>query len=436
MKTPSESQKKQRSLREKIIGLGEHSIQKSYYPQLRNQLKALEEHKQHLEQQSDVLSKMIEELQAARKTAEESEGRLRLLLESSEDIIFMQDLEGRYLYYNGPSKYGLHPDQIIGKTPFDFFDHETASRMMATLKHVISTGERITLENQVVWQGETLWFLDETNPVRDEQGRIMAISGISRNITERKWTEEQIRKLNAELEQRVQQRTAELEAANKELTSFAYIVSHDLKAPLRGISRLAHWLVEDYADAFDEKGKDMVELLIGRVKRMDNLIDGILEYSRVGRIASKDEEVDLDRIVRDVIDSIAPPEHIWILIENELPVIISDRIRIAQVFQNLLSNAVEYMDKPDGKITIGCVDEGSYWAFSVADNGPGIDPKYHEKIFQIFQTLTPRDIRESTGIGLALVKKIVELYGGKIWVESTVGQGSAFYFTLPKRRHL
>ena len=177
----------------------------------------------------------------------------------------------------------------------------------------------------------------------------------------------------------------------------------------------------------------MIDLLINRVKRMDNLIEGILEYSRIGRIVGEDKEIDLDSLVREVIDSLAPPEHIRILIERKLPVIVGDKIWITQMFQNLVENAIKFMDKPEGKITINCADEGSCWKFSVADNGPGIDKKYYKKIFQIFQTLEPRDVRENTGIGLALVKKIVELHGGNIWIESTPGQGSTFYFTLPKR---
>jgi signal transduction histidine kinase len=254
-----------------------------------------------------------------------------------------------------------------------------------------------------------------------------------KDITERKRAEDEIRKLNAELEQRVQQRTTELEAANKELKDFAYVVSHDLKAPLRGISQLSQWLVQDYGDAFDEEGKKMVNLLINRVKRMDGLIDGILEFSRIGRIVGKNVEMRLDHLVREVIDSMALPNRIQILIETELPVIIGDKTRITEVFQNLIDNAVKFMDKPDGKIAIRCADEASWWTFSVADNGPGIDKKYHEKIFQLFQTLEPRDVRESTGVGLSLVKKIIAFYGGKIWVESMPGKGSTFSFTLPKK---
>ncbi len=263
-----------------------------------------------------------------------------------------------------------------------------------------------------------------------------ANDALQQKIAERKRAEENIRTLNKELEHRVSQRTAELENANKELNEFAHVVSHDLKAPLRGISRLAHWLAEDYAGVIDEQGQEMTELLIGRVKRLDSLIDGILKYSRIGRVIGEKKQIDLNRLVRDVVDMIAPPDHIHITIENDLPVIVGDTIRMIQVFQNLLSNAVEFMDKSEGRIAIGCIDEGSHWTFSVADNGPGIDAKYHEKIFRIFQTLTPRDVRESTGIGLALVKKIVELHGGEIRVEAVVGKSSTFFFTLPKKeRH-
>ena len=245
--------------------------------------------------------------------------------------------------------------------------------------------------------------------------------------------EGKIRNLNVELEKRVQQRTAELERTNRELQSFAHIVSHDLKAPLRGISKLAHWLVNDYAEAFDEDGKEMAHLLISRVKRMGDLIDGILQYSRAGRLEEKMEGIDLNTLVRDVVDMLVPPENIHIRIIDRLPIITGNTTQITQVFQNLLSNAVKYTDDLEGEISIHCVDEGGYWTFSVADNGPGIEPQDQERIFQMFQTLQPRDNVESTGIGLALVKKIVELYGGKIWVESVPGQGSTFFFTFPKK---
>ena len=224
----------------------------------------------------------------------------------------------------------------------------------------------------------------------------------------------------------------EIKGANEELKNFAYVVSHDLKAPLRAISSLADWISTDYADKFDSEGKEQMRLLINRVHRMDALINGILLYSRVGRVKETIVAVDLDKLVQDVIHSLLPPDSISITVEGTLPIVMTEPTRIQQVFQNLISNAIKYMDKPDGKISIASVAEGRHWKFSVADNGPGIRQQHFEKIFQLFQTLAPRDRIESTGVGLALVKKIVEMYGGKIWVESVVGEGSTFFFTLPR----
>lgn len=262
---------------------------------------------------------------------------------------------------------------------------------------------------------------------------VAANESLRQEIAERQRVEAEIRRLNTELEQHVQRRTAGLEAANKELKDFAYVVSHDLKTPLRGISRLAQWLVQDYAEAFDTQGQEMVVLLTNRVKRMDRLIDGILEYSRVGRIIEQEQAIDLIRLVHEVVDLLTPPETIRVVIPPDLPVITGDKIRIFQVFQNLVSNAVKFMDTPEGTVTISWAASPSHWTFRVADTGPGIDPKYHTKVFQIFQTITSRGDHENTGIGLALVKKIVELHGGAIWIETTPGQrGTTVCFTLSK----
>jgi signal transduction histidine kinase len=219
---------------------------------------------------------------------------------------------------------------------------------------------------------------------------------------------------------------------NNELKDFAHIVSHDLKAPLRGIRSLATWLVSDYKDKFDEDGKASLELMINRVMRMDNLIDGVLQYSRIGRIEEARVEIDLAKEIPLVIDMLAVDDNIEVKILDDLPVVKLEQTRIKQVFQNFLSNAIKYMDKPQGLIEIGCEDDGDFWEFSIRDNGPGIEEKDYEKIFKIFQTLEAKDRRESTGVGLTVIKKIIEMYGGKIWLESEVGEGSTFYFTLPK----
>lgn len=240
-------------------------------------------------------------------------------------------------------------------------------------------------------------------------------------IAERKRTEAALR-----------QAGEELESANTELMSFAYVVSHDLKAPLRGVSQLVEWLKEDYGEAFDEEGRETLELLTGRVLRMHNLIEGILEYSRVGRIREERRSVDLNELVEDVISMVNPPPHIEVSMENTLPSVVCEPTRIHEVFQNLIDNAIKYMDKPSGKIKIHCYGNDSQWVLSVSDNGPGIDERNYTKVFEIFQTLAPRDQMESTGVGLSLVKRIVELHGGRVWVESKLGDGSTFFFTLPR----
>ncbi len=242
-------------------------------------------------------------------------------------------------------------------------------------------------------------------------------------------------RLARELEEQARESSSllrRLTGINEELSHFAYVVSHDLKAPLRGITLLAQWLCEDYGEKLGPEAKEQIALLQSRVRRMHNLIDGVLQYSRVGRIREDMVAVNLNELMPALLDTVAPPAHIRITADPDLPTLTGEKTRILQVFQNLLSNAVKFMDKPRGEIHVGCVPEGEYWRFSVTDNGPGIEEKHFERIFRIFQTLAPRDEYESTGIGLALVKKIVELYGGQIGVKSEVGKGSTFFFTFPQ----
>jgi len=242
-------------------------------------------------------------------------------------------------------------------------------------------------------------------------------------------------RLGRELEEQARESSSllrRLAGINEELSHFAYVVSHDLKAPLRGITLLTEWLCEDYGEKLGPEAKEQIALLQSRVNRMHSLIDGVLQYSRVGRIREDTVTVNLNELMPAILDTVAPPAHIRITVDSDLPTITGERTRVIQVFQNLLSNAVKFMDKPQGEIHVDCVEEGEHWRFSVADNGPGIEEKHFERIFRIFQTLAPRDEYESTGIGLALVKKIVELYGGRVWVESEVGKGSTFFFTFPQ----
>ena len=240
---------------------------------------------------------------------------------------------------------------------------------------------------------------------------------------ERKWAEQLQRRL-----------LDKIESANEELKSFAYIVSHDLKAPLRGIRNLADWISADYGDKLGSEGKEQLELLGSQVDRMHDLIEAVLQYSKIGYVKEARVEVDLDEFLPEVVETVVPAENITVTIENELPTVLGEQTRFQQLFQNLLSNAVKYMDKPEGKIRIGCVEENDFWKFSIADNGLGIEEKDFVKIFEMFQTLSAQNEYESMGVGLTVAKKIVELYGGRIWVESEYEQGSTFFFTLPKQK--
>jgi two-component system sensor kinase FixL len=273
-----------------------------------------------------------------------------------------------------------------------------------------------------------------TMPLGD--GSLRGSVWVLRDITLKRAAEERQAEMTKEIAATNQELAAankELAAANKELTAFANVVSHDLKAPLRAIDSLVRWLASDYGEKLDSNGKEQVKLLLGRVKRMHNQIEGILQYSRAGRAIEKLEDVDLSTMMPEVIDLLSPPSHIKVKIETPLPTVSAEKTRIEQVFQNLLSNAVKYNDKPEGLVRVGGLDDGGYWRFYVADDGPGIEEKNFERIFQIFETCRPRDQADSTGVGLAVVKKAVELYGGRVWVESRVGEGSTFFFTYPKQ---
>ena len=234
------------------------------------------------------------------------------------------------------------------------------------------------------------------------------------------------------LHKQLEEANTRLQSKNHELKSFAFIVSHDLKAPLRDLGNLVRWLEEDYAHAFDERGQEMANMALERIGRMDRSINRILRYSRAGYIDRSKEQIDLHVLVNDVLSMLHPPDQIQVLIESKLPCIVGEKTSLQQIFQNLLENAIRYMDKVDGKIWIRAVQDKRSWIMSVADNGPGIEERYHEKIFDIFQTAKARDDGESSGVGLAIVKKIVEHYGGKIWLESSPGKGSEFFFTLPE----
>ncbi|MFA5251261.1 MAG: ATP-binding protein [Phycisphaerae bacterium] len=393
-----------------------------------------------LKEEDDLLNAVAEQLGrvASRKQTSEKLELLRNLIDRSNDCIFIMEPKwGRLLDTNDRAcdSLGYMREELL-KMAFKDIEQsiQDDSSWQAQMQELKRKGDLVLQGRHKRSDGTT--FFAETSlklvgqnrqdGLRQKEDYIIAIA---RNVSERMQAEQRQTQLIQELERT----NHEVAKVNKELKDFAYIVSHDLKAPLRGIKTVAEWISADYADKLDDNGKEQMKLLTGRVDRMYNLIDGILQYSRVGHTEEEIAMVNLNEIVADAIDIIAPPENITITIENELPAIECEQTRIMQVFQNLLSNAVKYMDKPQGQIKVGCVEEGGFWKFSVADNGCGLEEKDYEKIFQLFQTLSPRDKFESTGIGLTVTKKIVEMYNGKIWVESEPGRGSTFFFTVPKR---
>ncbi len=245
---------------------------------------------------------------------------------------------------------------------------------------------------------------------------------------------EQLKKILRQKEkiQHEQEKTLErLENSNKELESFAYITSHDLKAPLRGIATIADWLSHDYQHKLDAEGQQNLKLLKQRARKMNDLIEGILQYSRIGKANFQPNLIDSAKLIDEIIRMINPDKNISFLLSEQLPVIHINRTLLTQVFENLLENAVTHMGQKDGKIIIDVIRKENESVFFVMDTGPGIDARYHQKIFEMFQTLEEEKNPESTGLGLAIVKKIINSFGGRVWVESEPGKGSSFFFSLP-----
>lgn len=233
-------------------------------------------------------------------------------------------------------------------------------------------------------------------------------------------------------QQALKEKTEKLEAINKNLDEFVYIVSHDLKAPLRGISSLANFIEDDLGANPNPAVTETLGMMKSRCTRMQNLIDAILHYSRLGNTNGMPEPVDVNELLKNILDLLSPPKHIKIIVNGEMPTVTGEKIKLHEIFQNLISNGIKYNNKEQGLIEIGYSDGGDHFEFFVKDNGAGIKEEHHEKIFGIFQTLQPKDKVESTGIGLTIVKKLVEQKGGKIIVDSKPGEGSTFRFTLKK----
>ncbi|MHC4168572.1 MAG: sensor histidine kinase [Planctomycetota bacterium] len=362
-----------------------------------------------------------------------SEDKFRTIFENVTDVISYLDTKGRVLEVNDriEEMLGYRSEEVIGKNfaSVGILGIADTPRLLRLLKDTILRGEPVSpLELQLRHKNGEKVTVEVGTKFITHNSRVKGIVAILKDVTERRRAEQAVMAMNRELEVAV----GRLTAANRELVDFAHVAAHDLKAPLRGIGGLAGIMAAEYGDVLDEEGNELLRMLVGRASRMYKHIDNVLEYSQIGRSEGKRLEIDLYKLLREIVDSIAPPENIKISISKRLPVLVFDKTAMVQIFQNLLDNAIKYMDKPQGRIRVDCARQDQFWKFSVADNGCGIDEKYFDKIFQMFQTLVSRDEIESTGIGLSVVKKTVETSGGRIWVESQPGKGTTFCFTLPQ----
>lgn len=368
----------------------------------------------------DITDKIVTEQKIKEKAKEISD--IKSALDESA-IVAITDQKGIFSYVNenfcAVSKYSK--EELIG--------HD--QQIISTGYHSIEFRRDVfvTIANGNIWKGEVMnkakdgsyyWESATIVPFLNEKGKPYQYVSISSDITKQKLAQENLNNALTNLEKK-----------NKELDKYAYIVSHDLKAPLRAINNLSEWIVEDMPEMPDAVSANF-DLLRGRIQRMENLINGVLEYSRIGRTEIEKETTDLKKMLNQVIDFVVPIEGFEISIADNMPIIETEKILLQQVFSNLISNSVKYNDKPIGKIE--CLYESlpDFHQFIVKDNGPGIAEEYHKKVFEVFQTIEARDKKESTGIGLSIVKKIIEEKGGSISIESENDNGTSFVFTLPK----
>lgn len=319
------------------------------------------------------------------------------------------------------SMLALDQEELIGRPIWDIvkLDEENqliVDQMNNKRKERNSDSYEISVK---LLNGQTkTWFISGA-PNYNEEGQFIGSIGVLLDISDQK-----------ELEAQKEELLEELEASNKGLQEYAHIVSHDLKSPLRSLSALANWLYEDYIDKLDEGGQYNLKMIQEKIEGMDKLIDGILKYSTVTSDTLDQSVIDVNEVINEIDEIIYKPEHVRIEMVKELPNIQADRTKIHQLFQNFLSNAVVNIDKEEGVVKIDFEETPTHWQFSVQDNGVGIPPEYHEKIFKIFQSIGNNE--RSTGIGLSIVKKIIDRYEGQVWLESEIGKGTTFFFTLKK----
>ncbi|MEB3801327.1 PAS domain S-box protein [Flavobacterium columnare] len=315
---------------------------------------------------------------------------------------------------------GYSINEIIGKNATELLANDTSKMLLAdqnkARKNGVSDSYEVLAKTK---NGDDRYWVISGGPNYDAKGNIIGSIGIHLDITQQK---------NLELQK--ERLLLRLKKQNQQLNDYAQIVSHDLKSPLRSIHSLISWIKEDNLKEFSEQTLSYLEMIESKVEKMDHLIQGILTYSKIDTLESVYEEVDTNEIVQNTIQIIHIPENVEVTVATILPIITADRYRMQQLFQNLISNAVTYIDKPQGKVIVDYKDTNDSHLFSIKDNGPGIAPENQNKIFTIFQSFTKHE--KSTGIGLSIVKKIIENYKGEIWLESQENIGTTFFIKIPK----
>jgi PAS domain S-box-containing protein len=372
---------------------------------------------------------------ALMKATKESE-QLWQVLDNTLVVIYMRDSEGRYILVNREYEllFDVRREDIVGLTDseLEVFPKETAEKFRANDLKALKRGVPIQVEEVAPHPDGPHTYITVKHPITDTDGRPYAVCGISTDITDLKRAEQQVSTLITELETRVRERTAELEATTRELDAFAYSVSHDLRAPLRTIGSFSEILLEDHAAQLDATGLDYLGRVRAATDRMSDLIDALLNLSHAVRTELVRRPVNLADLARDILADLrgADPDRDVEVVIEDLPAA-GDKRLLTVVLQNLLSNAWKFTaGRAPARIHVGSIGTDDSRTYFVADNGAGFDTRYAAKLFLPFQRLHSHEEFPGTGIGLAIVARIIARHGGRAWAQSTPGEGATFYFTL------